>query len=197
ELVTQNTFGLIAWRLNVRSICCRTPEDLSVRTKGNSASSCNDMAFTSRKRVSWNHRRHDLITEDFGACDCVSNRRIKDETDLGGAVGQSFDCLVRATHCHVEQDVRVPHVELMQCRRNKAFDCGLEAIYVDRSGLEVLQRCNMGLYARELAHHSFDPRQQHLACRCQHHPLRAAVEDRRFCSCPSFAIWRLIADGEM
>src|SRR5262249_53792516 len=80
---------------------------------------------------------------------------------------------------HVEQDVRVPHVELMQCRRNKAFDCGLEAIYVDRSGLEVLQRCNMGLYARELAHHSFDPRQQHLACRCQHHPLRAAVEDRR------------------
>src|SRR5262245_11178409 len=45
ELVTQNTFGLIAWRLNVRSICCRTPEDLSVRTKGNSASSCNDMAL--------------------------------------------------------------------------------------------------------------------------------------------------------
>src|SRR5262249_27192035 len=135
--------------------------------------------FAPRKRMSWGHRRYDLITEHFGACDCVSNRRIEDETDLGGAVGQSFDRLVRATHCHVEQDVRGPHVELMQCRRNKAFDCGLEAKYVDRSGLEVLQRCNMGLYARELAHHSFDPRQQHLACRCQHHPLRAAVEDRR------------------
>src|SRR6516164_1496937 len=133
--------------------------------------------------MSWGYRGHDLITKDFGACDRVSNRRIEDETDLGGAVGQSLDRFVRAAHRHVEEDVRVSHMELLQRRQNKAFDCGLEAIYVDRSGLEVLQRCNMGFYARKLAHHSLDSRQQ-----------RSKIGVRS--SCSSFAIWRLIADGE-
>jgi hypothetical protein len=34
ELVTQNIFGLTPWRASVRSICCRSPNEDSVSTRG-------------------------------------------------------------------------------------------------------------------------------------------------------------------
>ena len=67
----------------------------------------------------------------------------------------------------------------MQHRRNEALDRGLEAIDVDRAGLEVLQRRDMGLHAREFAHHALELGLQDLPGRRERHPLGAAIEDRR------------------
>src|SRR5262249_53756837 len=67
----------------------------------------------------------------------------------GGATGQSLHSLVGAAHPDVKRDIRILYVKSMEHRRNEAFDRGLEAINVDRSGLKVLQRRDIFEHAWE------------------------------------------------
>ena len=70
-------------------------------------------------------------------------------------------------------------MKAVQDWRHEALDRRLETVDVDISGLEVLQRRDVGFYARELAHHAVHLREKDFSGRGQFHALRVAIEDGR------------------
>jgi hypothetical protein len=97
---------------------------------------------------------------------------------IGNASGQCFHGFVGAGHSRIECHVRILRVKAVQDRRNEALDRGLEATDIDRAGLDVLQRGDMGFDPREFAHHAFEFLLQYFSRWRERHSLGPPVEDR-------------------
>ena len=80
----------------------------------------------------WGHDCNNRVSKNFRAEDCVANRRIEDETYLGGAVCERFDGLVSAACNNIEQDIRILLVIVAKNRSYEAFDRGLKRVNIDR-----------------------------------------------------------------